>query len=141
MSGIFDTGIFDSGIFDTPATVGTFDTGIFDRNIYDNVLGPVTVTSATAGNGYWLEVKRPKYKVHPEYDTDAKPKRKRKKKKDEGQEIVLAPNPVIERHIISVYPAWDAMAELQRIADQAALEHRIRLMALLRADDEWLMSL
>jgi hypothetical protein len=120
---------------------GIFDTGIFDTNIFDHAV------QTTGGVGYWPEPPKKKYRVYPEYDpdakqdTDAKPKRKRKKKKQEGQEIVLAPDPVIETGIVTVRPAWDAMAELQRIADEAAFEQRNRLMALLRADDEWLMSL
>lgn len=140
MSGIFDTGIFDTGIFDS--TVGTFDTGIFDRNIYDNVLGPVTVapSTAVAAGGYWPNVKRPEYRIHPEYDPDAKPKRKRKKKrKQEEQEIVILPAPVFEPKIITVSPALDVLSELQRIADEAARANAERLRAIAIADDEWLM--
>lgn len=121
MAGIFDTGIFDTGIFDHAA------------------IAPVQPDERITGGGYWREHK-PNYRIHDEY-ADPPAKKKTKKVKKEGQQIILEGDPVIETGIIEVTPARNALAELDRIAKEAAAARKKRLRALALADDDWLMSL
>lgn len=46
---------------------------------------------------------------------------------------------MIDTGIIEVTPAWDALVELQRIQDEAAIARQKKLRAIALSDDDWLM--
>jgi hypothetical protein len=91
------------------------------------------------GGGHWKGPPEPSYRIHDEYDPDAKGKKKRKKKKVIDGNVVIGPAPVIQTGIVEVKPAWDAMVDLQRMQEEAEQVRRERLRAIALADDEWLM--
>jgi len=124
-----------------------FQAGIQDPGaIYANLSGSgaivadISSTQANeqpTGGGYaWKGPAEPRYRVHPEYAD--KPKRKKRAKKV-GEQIVLAPDPIIETGIIDVRPAWNVTAEMQKRAREAKRIRRAKLRAIALADDEWLM--
>jgi hypothetical protein len=92
-----------------------------------------------AGGGWYDWLPRPRPVDVSEDDT---PKRKRKKRRRiKADTIELAPDgPVeVQTGIVETAPAWDVLAELQRIQVEAAEARRQRLRAIALADDEWLM--
>jgi hypothetical protein len=141
---LFDTGIFDSGIFKTEVPIpGIYDTGIFDNadpfGIFDHRI-PSAAASPSAGWSGWLnELPRPR---RLEGDADEPPpKRKRRKKRNLTPEapFALAPDPLIERGVVQITPAWDVMVQIQQMQAEAEIARLERLRAIALADDEWLM--
>jgi len=102
--------------------------------------GAITTTT-TGGGGYWPEVKRPEYRIYPEYDDTPKPEKRKVKRYKAGNQVILESDGVtVQTGIIEVKPAWDALVELQQQRDEAERARLERLRAILLADDEWLMA-
>jgi hypothetical protein len=93
---------------------------------------------SAGGSWAWLDAFSRRRQEAP--TEEPKPKRK-KRKRVKADTIDLAPDgPVdVQTGIVEAVPAWDVLAELQRIQNEAAEARRQRLRAIALADDEWLM--
>ena len=106
-----------------------------------HVLGAQEETKG-GGGSHWKGHDGPKYRRYEEYDDTPAPaaEKPRKRIKIDGNQIILAGDPVIQTGIVQVKPAWDALVDLQRARDEADIERKKRLRAIALADDDWLMS-
>jgi hypothetical protein len=100
------------------------------------VAGATVAEQPQAGWSNWLNnIPRPR-----QAEDEPKPKRKkRRKRKPEYEPFVPAPDPLIERGVVQITPAWDVMVQLQQMQAEAEMARLERLRAIALADDEWLM--
>lgn len=95
-----------------------------------------------AGWSNWLNQLPKPRQADAEAEAEIEPVRKRKKRRRKTQDqepFVPIPDPVIQRGIVETRPAWDVMAELQQMQQEAELARLERLRAIALADDEWMM--
>jgi hypothetical protein len=94
------------------------------------------IETPSAGWSNWLNnIPRPR-----QAEDEPKPKRKkRRKRKPDYEPFVPAPDPLIERGIVQITPAWDVMVQLQQMQQEAEIARLERLRAIALADDEWMM--